>query len=486
MPGLRSVPDAPPRAWIYVRQSVEREESVSLELQETACRDFCARQGYAVVEVVADPGISGRTWKRPGVTRVMDAVVAGEADVIVLWRWSRLSRRRLDWAVAVDKVESLGGRIESATEPVDTSTASGRLARGMLAEIAAWESERIGEQWKEAHERRRRAGLPHHGRPRLGYTYDRATGYSIDPDTAPLVVELHRRHIAGEGLYKVAEWLTSVGIPITHRGVSYYLRSGFAAGLLRRHDPACGCNDPANCSASAYTRGAHEPIIDETTWRRLQAEMNRRSTGPRRLTSAASPMSGLVRCASCGYGMRLRSDAHYGKGYIYACTVRECTAPPSATRARVEAAVKEWLAGIAEDVAVAAAAAAAESSTRSVEKIERQRLAREVGRLDATLVRLTRDLASGLVPEIAYRTARDELMGERVVAASRLGELEAVSARPRPTAGSARALLTDWDTLPTAQLNLALRGLCQVVIARAARGRPTLRVIGVWEATPNA
>lgn len=139
---LRAVTDTPPRAVIYVRQSTHKEESISLELQETACREYCIRMGYVVVEVIPDPGITGRTWiKRAGVQKAMACVENGDAEIIVLWRWSRLSRRRLHWAVATDRIETIGGRIESATEPVDTATAAGKFARGMLGEVAAFESE---------------------------------------------------------------------------------------------------------------------------------------------------------------------------------------------------------------------------------------------------------------------------------------------------------------------------------------------------------
>ena len=144
-----------PRAALYLRQSTYREESISLELQETACRTYAAQQGYEVVAVEQDPGISGRKWdNRPGVQKVMGLLEDKGADVIVLWKWSRLSRSRLHWAVAADKVETLGGRIESATEPVDVSTSTGRFTRGMLTEMAAFESERIGDSWKETQARR--------------------------------------------------------------------------------------------------------------------------------------------------------------------------------------------------------------------------------------------------------------------------------------------------------------------------------------------
>ncbi|MFF1875969.1 recombinase family protein, partial [Kitasatospora herbaricolor] len=148
----------PLRAVLYLRQSVSKEESISLDLQERAGREYCERMGYRVVGIEEDPGVSGRTWNRPGVRRVMEMIEQREAEVIVLWKWSRLSRARLDWAVAVDKVESVGGRIESATEAMDTTTSAGRLARGMLAEFAAFESERIGDVWKETLSRRLRSG----------------------------------------------------------------------------------------------------------------------------------------------------------------------------------------------------------------------------------------------------------------------------------------------------------------------------------------
>lgn len=66
----------------------------------------------------------------------MEKIETRDTDVIVLWKWSRFSRRRLDWEVAADRVQVAGGRIESATEPIDTSTASGDLALGMMVSLA--------------------------------------------------------------------------------------------------------------------------------------------------------------------------------------------------------------------------------------------------------------------------------------------------------------------------------------------------------------
>lgn len=53
------------RAVIYVRQSVARVDSISLELQESACREYARNRGYTVTHVCADCGVSGLQFIRP-------------------------------------------------------------------------------------------------------------------------------------------------------------------------------------------------------------------------------------------------------------------------------------------------------------------------------------------------------------------------------------------------------------------------------------
>lgn len=164
---LAAVPDpaVTPRAVGYVRVSMERDDMTSPELQETAIRDHCSRRGYQLVEVLVDVGMTGQLWRRRKIEQAVQQVEAGQVDVIVVWKVSRVSRNRRDWAIAVDRVEGAGGRVESATEQLDGTTSTGRLTRGMLAELAAFESEVKGDQWRETHARRLRQGLPHHGLP---------------------------------------------------------------------------------------------------------------------------------------------------------------------------------------------------------------------------------------------------------------------------------------------------------------------------------
>lgn len=306
-----SRPDAP-RAVLYLRQSISREDSISLELQETAGREYAERSGYRIVGVEADPGISGRTWDRPAVQRVMGMVEASDVDVVIVWKWSRLSRSRRDWAIAIDRIESMGGRLESATEPVDATTATGRFTRGMLAEMAAFESDRIGEVWREVHQRRLRNGVPASGGARWGYLLEDGA-YRPDPQTSPLLAEAYRRAADGHGMREIVAWLndqgarTLAGGLFTRDRVTRILDSGFAAGKLVRRTRRAGAS-LRGIPQLSWVDGRQEPIISEGTWQAYLAIRTARARPVGRSTTYL--LSGMLTCGDCGAQMHSQGIGH--------------------------------------------------------------------------------------------------------------------------------------------------------------------------------
>lgn len=46
-------------------------------------REYVAREGYEVLEEVADPGQSGASLERPGMDRVRDLVAAGGVSLVL-------------------------------------------------------------------------------------------------------------------------------------------------------------------------------------------------------------------------------------------------------------------------------------------------------------------------------------------------------------------------------------------------------------------
>jgi site-specific DNA recombinase len=140
----------PHRAVAYVRVDMEHEDGISPDLQIRAIREYCAPRGITITHVIEDLDLSGRFWKTRRIDEAISLIEAGQTDALVVWRWSRVSRDRYDWAFAVARVETAGGQLISATEDFDTTRSVGRLIRGILAEFAAFESDRIGDLWRDS------------------------------------------------------------------------------------------------------------------------------------------------------------------------------------------------------------------------------------------------------------------------------------------------------------------------------------------------
>ncbi|KAB2341883.1 recombinase family protein [Actinomadura rudentiformis] len=509
---LHAVPEEPPRVVGYVRVSTAREEMISPELQRAAIEDYCTRRGYILDEVIEDLDATGRNFTRKGVQKAIERVENSGAAVVVVWKFSRFGRDRKGWAINLDRVESVGGRLESATEDVDASTSTGRFTRGMLSEIAAWESERIGDQWREAHERRVKMGLPHDGRDRFGYLYHRRAtaavscaqgcalgecepGYVIDPETAPFAAEMYERYNGGQSHRAIAIWLNSQGIKTTvdkwwtDRTVRKYLATGFAAGKIRVHDRVCKCKSPQTCERNAYLPGAHKPIIDEKVWEFFQRNRNRRAKLAPRVETPVYPLSGLLLCGRCDGPLNCHGIKHHGvykQGYMYYCAryhrARLCEGTWIA-RPRLESLILDWIEEVAAvDVNTKAELMTARAAARTAADAGRKRLLREGQQLAKALTQLTVDRAKGLVPEAAYREARDELVADQERVQNALESLADEKDRlADPPVRVARDLVKRWPTLPPAvRRDLLSKLVKQVTVTSHGQGTADVELLTTW------
>jgi site-specific DNA recombinase len=476
---LRVVPAQAERAILYLRQSVKKDDSVSLELQETSGRDHAARSGYEVVDVVPDPNRTGTTLKRRQVLDVIERVRRGEVKVIVVWRWSRLARSRRDFAVVCDVVESLGGRVESAAEPIDVRTASGRLARGMMAEVAAWESEQRGEVWREVHERRRRLGVPAQGGRRFGYIQTGKDTYAIDPVTGPILASMYRDYLAGVGFMLIAHRLNNDGITTLpgsrwdRTRVTKVLDSGFGAGQI-----VAG----AAKRRPVYTPGAHDAVITDEEWRNYR-ELREALIRQPISREPVYLLSGLIRCGDCKRPMHAQ---HCGvrPGYGYVCSGwsqgRNCRCI-TITRAKAERAVAAWLDLQTAEVDMAAKRQAKAAAARVATAADTADLARRITQLDARLDKLTAGWAEDLVPDGTYQRTRDEIKESRrslvdqLVVAERRLQVGVASTIPA-------GLVDAWPDMTVPEQRSVLAPLIADVVVMRPKGSRRGGGSGVWVA----
>ena len=496
----------------YVRVSTWREEAISDEIQKAAITEAAARAGRIVVMWVVDLDATGRNFKR----RIMQAIEAIEtgsvqdAREIWVWKFSRFGRSRHGVAINLARVEHVGGQLKSATEDIDATTATGRFARGMLFEVAAFESDRAGEQWRETHDLRRAAGVPATGGRRSGYIWhprrvpDGRGGwttqderYEVDPESAERMLTAYQDYIAGKrGFGRIAlhfnevGFLNTRGVRWSDTGVRAALDSGFSAGLLYVHRRDVPCGDRGKCHRWAdhwtYLAAEHEAIIADEEW---DAYLERRRARNTAGWSVAPqfPLSGLTRCALCGGAAVANTGGRQNTpGYSYRCRAQAQHKVTHVSihilRATVEEDVYGWLhhERAAIDARAAGKVAVPEQRDREPDLArERARLTRELSSIAAELDRATNGYVKGVIPMASYERTRDRLEGERRARESALSRIKPEvleAARPESFAESIEGLIEEWDTLPVEEK----RGLLSSVIDRVVLGRGTVDVHPAW------
>jgi len=149
------------RVAIYARVST-RDQSPDLQLD--GLRSLVAQRGWAVSEEYVDHGVSGTRVRRPELDRLMQAVHAGECDVVAVWKFDRFARSTQHLVTALNDFRSRNVEFVSVQDGIDTLTASGRMVFGVIASLAEFERELIVERvlagLAAARRRGRRGGRP--------------------------------------------------------------------------------------------------------------------------------------------------------------------------------------------------------------------------------------------------------------------------------------------------------------------------------------
>ena len=475
------------RAVIYTRQSAYREESISLASQEHIARTYCEQRGYTVTAVHSD-GVSGRAWAtRPGVIKTLEAIEQHAADVVDVWKWSRLSRNRMHWAIAADRVDTAGGRIESATEPINTETAAGRFNRGVMLEMAQFESDRIGEQWTEVHEYRRRQGLPPTGGPRFGYQRDENGNYHPDPTLGPVLADMYRMYLSGKGAAYITRILNQRGIPRgdkpwNYQSVMQVLDSGFGAGILvkTRQRGEKQWERP-------WVPGAHDGVISMDTWEAYRAARRKRA-GTKQPAARRYLLVGMIRCTDCGGAMSGYTDAGIT---MYRCSRATQTYNPDLRRVHVRAsivdrAVEEWLFQLAEEIdADPATHETRISELDAAATFERRSLERRLERAEQRIRTLTLRLADDTIPPDVYKTATAECHDEIDTCKARLAELAPNPVQRDAVKDLPHDLRALWPSLTIEQRANVLRPvLARAEVRPVGRGgkiKRRVRIVPTWE-----
>ncbi len=110
----------------------------SLDLQ------LAALKAAGCDRILTDEGFSGSDFSRPGLTKLLKALSAG--DKLTVWRLDRLGRSLFELLKLIRDLNERGVEFRSLSESLDTSTSAGRLLMHILASMAEFERSLVSER----------------------------------------------------------------------------------------------------------------------------------------------------------------------------------------------------------------------------------------------------------------------------------------------------------------------------------------------------
>jgi DNA invertase Pin-like site-specific DNA recombinase len=196
---------------------MQANSGLGLEAQRAAIEDECKRRGWELVRIESDV-LSGRSMKRPGLQRALDACRSGEVAGIVVSKLDRLSRSLIDFAGLLAEAQAKSFNVVALDLGIDLSTPHGEFLASVMASAAQWERRIIGQRIREALAVKKAQGVKL-GRPRLL--------------PAKVRTRIKRLHGRGVSMQEIARRLNAEGVPTAHGGARWHastvravLRSG--------------------------------------------------------------------------------------------------------------------------------------------------------------------------------------------------------------------------------------------------------------------
>lgn len=225
----------PKRAILYARVSTDEQarSGYSLAQQIEALREYVTREGYEVIEEVADPGQSGASLERPGMDRVRDLVAAGGVSVVLAQDRDRFAREPAYNYLLRKEFEEQGTTIRALNDRGDESP-EGELTDGILDQLGKYERAKIAERTRRGKLRRAREGkiLPVR-RVKYGFKLnDARDGYVINEEQMATVGRIfHMVGVEGMSHNAIKRTFDREGIP-TPGGGKHWDHSFFRLSVL--------------------------------------------------------------------------------------------------------------------------------------------------------------------------------------------------------------------------------------------------------------
>ena len=134
--------------YIRVSGKKQRDDGLSLGVQENMIRDYCKMFDLDLIDVKCDTVSGKNIKKRPALKEILEMVSKGKVADLVIVKLDRLARNVRQTYEIAELLKTNNCNLHAVTDKIDTSTAMGKAFFGITAVFAEMERELIAERTK--------------------------------------------------------------------------------------------------------------------------------------------------------------------------------------------------------------------------------------------------------------------------------------------------------------------------------------------------
>lgn len=336
---------------IYVRKSTESAEKqeCSIRDQINECKNLASRVGLRWVDIVAEEKSARDSGKRPAFRKMLDDVVAGKYDGILVWSPDRLARNMKEGGEVIDMLDrGIIRDLRFANGFVYSNDSTGKMLLGIAFVMAKQYSDQRSADANRGIKSKTNEGKFLGTKPKHGYYKDKNKRLRPDGENWEIVSTAFKMRLQDKKLAEIAKYMKDAGYrrkarhtkpkeyKYTEQFVSKILRDPFYAGIL-----VFGKYVVPLAEHYDFT-----PIITPAEWERICKEDGEDSRY--RLAKVAMSdekqanlMRGMVVCGDCsqpfssGLTSKRTKTGKLTTYYYYRCNTPECPFRNKSVRAKV-------------------------------------------------------------------------------------------------------------------------------------------------------
>lgn len=304
------------RVAAYCRVSSDSDDQMnSYQVQiNVYTRMIEAKEEWELVGIFADEGISGTsTYKREAFLEMIELCEEGKIDLIITKSISRFARNAKESLEYIRRLKHIGVGVYFEKETINTLQQGDEMLLNVFSAIAQEESKSISQNLKMSIHKRMEIG--EYVDPNAPYGYRLLDKHlEIYEPEAYVVRKIFRLFLEGWSTTEIARELIKLGIPTktengnwSSRRIAYILSNERYVGDCLYKKSYSEVIVPFKKRVNRgeveqiYVSHTHEPIIDRTTFDRVQELLKKKQM---KFSSAKERqeyiLSNLMTCAACG------------------------------------------------------------------------------------------------------------------------------------------------------------------------------------------